>query len=704
MAGNEANPQGYLDFWGNTPTDPTTAQGKTFAPVSSGSSNADPLPPQLKGGQSRIINQIEQAADYYGPAIYQLLGFHSSLELSSDLNEDFIPIAQTKANPKLFVVGLIPPTANVTGRTLDRSASIGATQGYPDQQLDFTGPSSLAAGGALSTGGSSRGPYITAAGYSIDQGSGTLNGNIKSPEGASIDPNNTEAQKTRFTLPQLYNTMTDAYRAVYGKEPTPTEIQFYTAQCIRETSGISYSNNFGNMVNYGKTPPANTPSYYSPSDGNYYKAFDSTQAGAQAYIKRVTSSQNVVTAAQNGDALGYVVSSAQTGYFGDSVGSYYSLFPNILTQISKAMNGSGVSLGSGSDLPSSAPKCCAFNQTWAMYAEHQAHGSSTNGGRGLTPQNLYRFNSGSVYDDSCPLIAQAPQDQDGSNGDWNTDGSPNASASRKNDDKTSDRIDLNKTELGQQYQNAQRAESAMTAKALDIMRAMPPLRLLVNPASFKISSEKVVSDGNFTREGPIIEHWSEQQDKLSLSGKIAAFFAIDSQPSSDQNNLGGGPGLTRVARQYSASYQNFLSLYLLYRNNGGLFVNTLNDTLNNNLLARLSLVGSIYIYYDNTLYIGSFDSFNVTEADTAPYSLEYNIEFTVRATFLLDGPTETDFNLLKSAQQPQTLPTTSNQSLVSNTGGGQVPFPPGLDPSVYAALNETEAASYDFRTQSTGGT
>ena len=703
MAGKEPNPQGYLDFWGNTPTDPTTAQGKTFAPVSSGSSNANPLPPQLKGGQSRVINQIEQAADYYGPAIYQLLGFHSSLELSNDLNEDFIPIAQTKANPKLFVVGLIPPTANITGKTLDRSASIGATQGYPTQELDWTGPQPQAAGGALGPGGEAGGPYITAAGYSIDQGSGTLNSKTY-PAGAQIDPNSTVAQRTPFSVPALYSALTDAYKSVYSTDPTPTEMQFYTAQCLRETSGVSYSNNFGNTVNYGPTPPTNAASYKA-SDGNYYKAYSNTQAGAVAFIKSITKNPNAVMAAQNGDALGYLTSQAQAGYYTASVRDYYRGFPGNLTQVANGMKGTGIDLSNASGIQKGAPDCCAFKQDWAGYAEHQAPGSSTNGGRGLTPQNKFRFNSGSVYDASCPLIAQAPQPQDGSNGDWGKNGSPNASAARKNDDKTADRIDLNKTQLGMQYQDAQRAESAMTALALDIMRTTPPLRLLVNPASFKISSERVVSDGNFTREGPIIEHWGEQQDKMSFSGKIAAFFAIDSQPSSDQNNLGGGPGLTRVARQYSASYQNFLSLYLLYRSNGGLFVNTFNDTtIKNNLLARLSLVGSIYIYYDNILYIGSFDSFNVTEADTTPYSLEYNIEFTVRATFLLDGPTETDFNVLKSAQQPQTLPTTTNQSLVSNTGGGPVPLPPGLDPSVYASLNATEAASYDFRNQSTGGT
>lgn len=676
MAGKEPNPQGYLDFWGDTPNDPTTAQGKTFAPISNGNSIANPLPPAMKGGSGRILNQIEQAADYYGPALYQQLGYYSSLELATDLNQDFVPVSQTKSNSKLFVVGLIPPTANITGRTLDRSATVSATEGYPDQTLDFRGDPPEAAGGLLSPGGSSGGDYTTVSGYLIDQGSGALNGSIKAPAGAPIDPKSTKAQLTSFTIPQLYSTMTEAYRAVNGREPTPTEIQFYTAQCLRETSGVSYSNNFGNLVNYGKVPPANTPSYYSTSDGNYYKAFDNTQAGAQAFIKHVTKSPNVVAAAQEGDALGYLIAHAQTGYFTASLEGYYNTFPGNLTQVARGMRGTGVELSDGTGLPQSAPKCCAFSETQFKYMERQAPGSSKNGGKGLKPNNAFRFNSGSKYGPDCPLIARVPQTQDGSNGDWQGRGSANASSARKESAQTTDRVDLNKTGLGVRYQEAQRAESAMAAMALDRMRTTPPLRLLVNPTSFKISSEKVVSDGNFTREGPVIEHWGEQQDKMSISGKIAAFFAIDTQPSPNTENIGGGPGLTRVARQYSASYQNFLSLYLLYRNNGGLFVNTLADSTHNNLLSRLALVGSIYIYYDNTMYIGSFDSFDVTENDTAPYSLEYNIEFTVRATFLLDSPTESDYNLGGSTQK--SLPTTTKRSLVSDQGGGQVLPPPDL--------------------------
>jgi hypothetical protein len=91
-----------------------------------------------------------------------------------------------------------------------------------------------------------------------------------------------------------------------------------------------------------------------------------------------------------------------------------------------------------------------------------------------------------------------------------------------------------------------------------------------------------------------------------------------------------------MARNFSKGYQNFLSLYLLYRNNAGLYLADFGVEKRLNL----SVVGTVYIYYDNILYLGSFDSFNVTEDDTKPFTLEYSFDFTVRATFLLDNPPE----------------------------------------------------------------
>ena len=152
--------------------------------------------------------------------------------------------------------------------------------------------------------------------------------------------------------------------------------------------------------------------------------------------------------------------------------------------------------------------------------------------------------------------------------------------------------------------------------------------MLVNPNSFKVSSEKICNDGNWTRNGPVIEHWGEGQDKIAGSGKIAGFYALDMQNANS-------PGLTRTARNWSMAYQNFMSLFMLYRNNGGLYLNNATSGSKDNH-TLLSVVGSIYIYYDGVLYIGSFDSFNLSEADTSPHTHDYDFAFTVRAWFVLD--------------------------------------------------------------------
>ena len=93
-----------------------------------------------------------------------------------------------------------------------------------------------------------------------------------------------------------------------------------------------------------------------------------------------------------------------------------------------------------------------------------------------------------------------------------------------------------------------------------------------------------------------------------------------------------------MARNFSLSYENLLSLYLIYRNNGALWIPDYSDARDAQTVKpnHMATVGSVYLYYDNVLYIGSFDSFQLSEDDTAPFTLSYSFDFTVRATFLLD--------------------------------------------------------------------
>ena len=115
-------------------------------------------------------------------------------------------------------------------------------------------------------------------------------------------------------------------------------------------------------------------------------------------------------------------------------------------------------------------------------------------------------------------------------------------------------------------------------------------------------------------------------------------------------------------------------------------------------------MGSIYIYYDNILYIGSFDSFNLTETELAPFTLEYNFSFTVRATYLLDNTDDLSLSL-SSLAESQTNSVTSQPTAVMTTTGVQNQQPagavmpvPGLSLSQQASL-----ASQNTGTPNSGG-
>lgn len=201
-------------------------------------------------------------------------------------------------------------------------------------------------------------------------------------------------------------------------------------------------------------------------------------------------------------------------------------------------------------------------------------------------------------------------------------GSGAANASRREQARQTDLIVQN-------LQDAQRMYLLKVQLALREMANTPPLRLLVNPNTFSVKSQKIASDGSWGRNGPIIEFWGDDQDKISGAGQVAAFYSLDADP-----QLGrGGPGLTRHARNHSLAWQNLQSLYLLYRNNGGMYLSDMSQQDRDVVLAT---AGSVYLFYDNILYIGCFDSLNLTEADLKPFTLEYTFEFTVRAAFLLE--------------------------------------------------------------------
>jgi hypothetical protein len=143
-----------------------------------------------------------------------------------------------------------------------------------------------------------------------------------------------------------------------------------------------------------------------------------------------------------------------------------------------------------------------------------------------------------------------------------------------------------------------------------LMKNLPPLLMYINPNDMSISYDQMVSETK-TRDGHVVEHWGMEQPSLSGSGEIGAFYV-------DKEDEGGG--LTEVHRRESAAFQNFMNMFMVYRNNGYIY----------NPSHRISRVGSVRIFYDNKMYVGSFDDFSINESEEKPFSIEYDFSFTVR--------------------------------------------------------------------------
>lgn len=528
----------------------------------------------------RIYQQIEQTADYYDPGTYfDHLTQNHSIEISPDsLTNDFIPLstvpATADAKMKLFVIGLIPPSAQVTGRLLDRSKSVAALAGGGGQVLDLPADS---------------------------RGANTGKGDPTVPVGN--EGNGVPAVMTKLSYQQAAAAIRAGYKKQTGHYPTDNELAMYVAHSIRETSlnWPNFNPGFVGNAAVNKPRPGGHERFYWPPTKTTFYSYPTAEAGAEGFLRFIPGPAR--KAAESGDPKAYSQALADVKYFGDdSVEVYAKGFANI--DVLK---------------------------------------------RQIGPQSGL---------DNIALpnpITQSPTDG-GSTASFQQSGSSNAQRQISQGSKT----DLNSSALGRKFAEAQAMMAIAVQNQIELMASTPPLRMLVNPQSFRVGNEKVVQDSSRSRNGPIIEIWGDGQDTIEASGKIGAFYCADIAGAVGPNlTESGGPGLTRTARVFSASYQNFLSLYQIYRNNAGINVG---DTVDSAAGQKTNLVlsGSIYIYFDHTLYIGSFDSFTITETDTAPYTLEYSFQFTVRATFLLDQVADPKLtygttNLNPTAASPNTI-------------------------------------------------
>lgn len=213
----------------------------------------------------------------------------------------------------------------------------------------------------------------------------------------------------------------------------------------------------------------------------------------------------------------------------------------------------------------------------------------------------------------------------------------------------------------------------------------PPLTLLINPNNMQIQYTNIQNYSTRTRWGYIFERWGEEQPTISFSGSTGAFIAGAGEAAGTeaiQRNFRGQAntptGVQFAAKRNSAAWQNFMSLYHFYRNNGYIY-----DNYNGSEAHHF--IGAIAIDYDQWTYVGHIESFQYTYDENNPNRVEWSMEF--RVSRMVDNA-ESPFVV-----RPQMSPTPSPSDPRFSAQARRSPPPAGAD--ALASLAEDTVVSND---------
>lgn len=151
---------------------------------------------------------------------------------------------------------------------------------------------------------------------------------------------------------------------------------------------------------------------------------------------------------------------------------------------------------------------------------------------------------------------------------------------------------------------------------------VPPLTLLVNPNNMQVSYSPVQNHSDLTRKGYVFQRWGEEQPSISFSGSTGAFTAGSNVISSLSPQSAGPNGVQFASKRDSAAFQNFVSLYQIYRSNGYIY-----DSLGES--NAMLMVGAIAIDYDQFTYVGHIESFSYAYQAESPHRIEWSMDFKV---------------------------------------------------------------------------
>jgi len=134
---------------------------------------------------------------------------------------------------------------------------------------------------------------------------------------------------------------------------------------------------------------------------------------------------------------------------------------------------------------------------------------------------------------------------------------------------------------------------------------LPDLTMSINPQNLSTDYKQLINRKR-TIGGFVEEHWGEELDSMSSSGRTANFY--------------GPTGLTNYARRDTQAFLELEKFINIYRNNGTLF-----DEKTGMLVAQ----GSVVMNYDSAVYRGYFESLSITESGEKQFDLEYEFSFKI---------------------------------------------------------------------------
>jgi hypothetical protein len=172
---------------------------------------------------------------------------------------------------------------------------------------------------------------------------------------------------------------------------------------------------------------------------------------------------------------------------------------------------------------------------------------------------------------------------------------------------------------------------------LNKMLVTPPLTLLVNPEQLTITYAKkqIYTDRN--RFNYIFQSWGEDQPRLNITGKSGGFVAAASRVTNfrpvglGEVETDSVSGYQYASKWDSIAWQNLMSLFAFYRNNGYIYDG--GGAGGGKSEAHL-FVGNIEITYDQWVYVGNFENFQYQYSeDKQQGAVEFSFDFVVSFMF-----------------------------------------------------------------------